>query len=170
MFLGWNYPTPPKKNWQNGDAQFSVDISIKKIIPLHFWKGDGGSGLFLSKIPNIEIEMCTTKWVLFHPFCDVYHQLCCCCLTILTTYDGWYIMGYAPEPSHSYRWLRNRSCTLNFKILHSYPGHSTSGTTSWYQTHTHLLAPVLSSYPVHRSYLCRWAPCTAMVSWIRWIY
>ena len=55
----------------------------------------------------------------------------------------------------SYIWLRNRSYTLNFKILHSYTGHSTSHPTSWSHHHIILLDTGILSTPVQCFYLGR---------------
>ena len=37
--------TKTKKNWQNGDACFSVGVGVFNTIPLCYWKGDGCIGL-----------------------------------------------------------------------------------------------------------------------------
>ena len=42
-----------------------INILKKKVGLLNFWKGGGCSGVVLKIHPNIDGEMCTTKWVVF---------------------------------------------------------------------------------------------------------
>ena len=68
---GWN------QNKKTSELAVHITCATTKIlnmyiIPLHLWEGDGFSGLIISIFPNFGREMCTTSWVFFHTFCDIY--------------------------------------------------------------------------------------------------
>ena len=70
LFLGWNQTKTKLTKWLCTFLHRHWEF-VKQISLLYFWKGDGNSEP-KKIILNIDGEACTSKWVLFHSFFDIY--------------------------------------------------------------------------------------------------
>ena len=65
LFLVWNQTNPPQ---QNCGTRYSCNNKHMKNTPAHYIFKRGMGVVEYKKNPNIDGEMCTAKWEIFHGF------------------------------------------------------------------------------------------------------